>query len=622
MAFFAIARINFQQSLSISVVNRQAFGAKRYIGLYSNQFKLPTTGCQANHSTKQLMLRVSILPIVGNTPFTYFLYSLILISGLFNLRYLTAKKPKKTFDLQQEEELNSDVTVQQYTAKLKDELSAIILVPIDKLMKQFENTEHYMDLLMINFNVRRVLNTINQNQNLAKKLQVIADKQSDNIVEVIKNIVELFSETAKNKQITVVFNTTKNVLLTDFDHINIEKIVYRLLLKALACTEEKGQISVQLSFNKNSNYEEQLLMIKVSSTGNCIFGDRKKAEISFNQNLVFDAINNQDEFGKLTELVTLNNGVLYNGTDVEKQNYFCVLLPVSVKEEVSEPFLSIFDSLDTVLPVAAEPEIKKKFFTAIKKASILLVETDEAFSFYLKENLKVFFDVIEAKNGKEAWQKVLAMHPGLVVSIIDIPEINGINLLEKIKNDVRTSHTPVILLSSGEQEEEQLKALTIGASDYLIKPFKFEILLSKIRNFMELQNILKKTYQKQLILTPAEPVTATQDEVFMQYLLRLIEQKMADPNLSIEELSSNLAMSRVTLYRKVLLLTGKTPVEFLKQIRLQRSAQLLQKKQINIAEVAYQVGFNNPKYFSKLFKIAYNVLPTEYKNHQDHIEIN
>lgn len=194
-----------------------------------------------------------------------------------------------------------------------------------------------------------------------------------------------------------------------------------------------------------------------------------------------------------------------------------------------------------------------------------------------------------------------------------MPEMTGTDLCQKIKQDNRTSHIPVILLTALTGKDDEIKGLETGANDYLTKPFNFEILLYKIKNLLNQQVTLKKTYQKQVDVNTVANTNEVQDEKFMKDLLRLIEKRIADPDFSVEELSSDMAMSRVTLYRKVLLMTEKTPVEFIKFIRLKRSAHLLQTTHLNIAEVAYQVGFNNPKYYAKSFKLEFNMLPTEYR---------
>lgn len=248
-----------------------------------------------------------------------------------------------------------------------------------------------------------------------------------------------------------------------------------------------------------------------------------------------------------------------------------------------------------------------------KKPVVLLVEDNEELRFYLKDNLREFFTIIEASNGREGWQRTLGTHPDLVVSDVSMPEMDGIALCRKIKTDKRTSFVPVILLTALIGEEQQLKGLETGANDYMTKPFNFEILLSKIRNLLIQQNIARKTYQKQVDAGPRDIKPDSPDEQFILRVLSLIERNIANADFTVEEMSRELFLSRVALYKKILALTGKTPIELIRSMRLKRAAQLLEKSRLTIAEIAYEVGFNNPKYFSRFFKIEFGVLPSAYQ---------
>jgi YesN/AraC family two-component response regulator len=242
----------------------------------------------------------------------------------------------------------------------------------------------------------------------------------------------------------------------------------------------------------------------------------------------------------------------------------------------------------------------------------LLVEDNEDFRFYLKDNLRVFYNIEEASNGKEGWQKALALHPHLIVSDISMPEMNGNELCEKIKSDERTKHIPIILLTALTTEEEQLKGLGTGANDYMTKPFNFEILHSKIKNLLTLHQTFKRTYTRQINISLPEMEIESDDAKFLNAALVYIEENLHNPQLSVEDLSRHIAMSRVSLYKKCLKVTGKTPVDFIRSVKLEKAAVLLEKSNKTIAEICYMVGFSTPNYFAKSFKAKYNVLPSEY----------
>ena len=221
---------------------------------------------------------------------------------------------------------------------------------------------------------------------------------------------------------------------------------------------------------------------------------------------------------------------------------------------------------------------------------------------------------MEASNGKEGWQKVLSSHPQLVVSDISMPYASGIDLCKKIKADKRTSHIPVLLLTALTGEEDQLLGLETGANDYMTKPFNFEILNVKIRNLLALNERLKSAYTKQIkVLTP-EVKIESDNEKLVSKVIEYIESNLTNPQLSVEDLSRKVGMSRGSLYTKILELTGETPVEFIRSVKLDKAAILLEKSDLNVAQVSYSVGFSTPNYFARAFKARFNMLPSEYIN--------
>jgi DNA-binding response OmpR family regulator len=248
---------------------------------------------------------------------------------------------------------------------------------------------------------------------------------------------------------------------------------------------------------------------------------------------------------------------------------------------------------------------------------ILLVEDNEDFRFYLKDNLRRDYEVLEAANGKEGWQHALAAHPELIVSDISMPYMDGIELTKKLKADKRTSHIPVILLTALTEEAQQLKGLGTGANDYITKPFNFELLNARIKGLLEWNNKLRTAYTKQVkVLTP-EQDGESGNEKLMKRIVACLEEHFHGPELSVEFLSRELGMSRSSLYGKLLEITGETPVEFIRSFRLEKAAALLEKSDLSIAEIAYEVGFTKPNYFTQAFKTKYKILPSDFPGRQE-----
>jgi YesN/AraC family two-component response regulator len=260
------------------------------------------------------------------------------------------------------------------------------------------------------------------------------------------------------------------------------------------------------------------------------------------------------------------------------------------------------------LPAVADPEEG----AAHGKKTLLLVEDNDDFRFYLKDNLKLHYNIIEGRNGNEGWKQVLARQPDLIVSDIMMPEMNGIELCRKVKADERSSHIPIILLTARTSEEQRLEGFETGADDYISKPFNFELLESRIRNLIHQREKSHKVFRKTLDVKASELNITPLDTKFIENAIKCVEQNVSSPDFSVEHLGRELGISRAYLYKKILALTGKSPLEFIRTIRLQHAAQLLEKSQLTVSEIAYKVGFNNPKYFTKYFKEEFHVLPSNY----------
>ena len=206
--------------------------------------------------------------------------------------------------------------------------------------------------------------------------------------------------------------------------------------------------------------------------------------------------------------------------------------------------------------------------------------------------------------------------PDLIVSDVMMPHMDGIELTKRIKNNDSLAATPIILLTAVGDEELQLESYKLGVSDYMTKPFTYELLAFRIKNILEQFKQKGHKTQKLIEVNPTEIEIEPADQQFLKRVLEVIEKNISIPEFTVEELSKELFMHRAGVYRKLLSLTGMTPVEFIRNIRIKRGRQLLEKSQLNIAEIAYEVGFNNPKKFSQHFKEQYGLTPSQFQKHE------
>lgn len=599
-------------------------------------FKVKASSNDRISSEKVLSLRIEILPPWWRTTFAYFTYLVIFLSGLFYSRYRGIRKIQAQFALEQEKKEAQRIREQErQEAQRMHELDmmkikfltnvshefrtplSLIMAPVDKILKYPDQPVNSDQITLIKRNAKRLLNLVNQLLDFRKMevQELKLDLKRGDIISFIKEVSYSFIDIAEQNKISFEFDTDTNDFKTRFDHDKIERILFNLLSNAFKFTPSGGRVTVLLSLAEDGIPDTFRLKINVIDTGIGIPANKKiKIFERFFQNEVPASMINQGSGIGLSitkEFVKMHQGEISVENVSTGGSCFIVELPLQVlDEEIETPIVLEEEYVSDNSSLA--PTSKRKLNK--KRPTILLVEDNEDFRFYLKDNLRESFQMIEATNGKEGWQKALALHPDLIVSDISMLEMNGLELCEKIKNDTRTSQIPIILLTALINEEDQMKGLESGANDYLTKPFNFEILHFKIKNLLVMQKSFKSAYTKQIDVQVKSDEIQSVDEKFLAAALDFIEKNLQNSNFSVEELSRLMYMSRVSLYKKILLITGKTPVEFIRYIRLEKAKHLLEISQLNISEICYKVGFNTPKYFTKAFKAEYNVLPSEFLN--------
>jgi signal transduction histidine kinase/ligand-binding sensor domain-containing protein/DNA-binding response OmpR family regulator len=571
---------------------------------------------------KGIAVDIIILPPFWLTPLAYLLYVLAGLVILFFARRMVIQRTKMRFALEQErKEANRmrelDMMKIRFFTNVSHEFRtplSLILTPLERMIKAAEEPARRTQYQLIHRNARRLMNLVNQLLDF-RKMEVHELKlhaTEGDIIPFIEETAGSFTDRAEKKQIGFSYSAALNNLQTRFDHDKLERIIFNLLSNAFKFTPENGLVSVDVSATKNN--DETILEIKIKDTGIGIPPNRheKIFERFFQHDVPGTMVNQGSGIGLAItrEFVHLLGGAICVESEEGKGSTFTVLLPVKeITPSVVVPAMAEAPVIAEALPLE-----KPEPANAVKKEyTLLLVEDNEDFLFYLKDNLREYYHIVEAVNGREGWQKTLSAHPDIVVSDINMPIMNGIELCRKIKHDQRTRHIPVVLLTALTSEEQQLHGIETGAADYMTKPFNFEILVSKIKNLLRQQQSLKQTFTKQIAIKTTTIQIASPDEKFVQDALAIVEKNISNSDFSVEDLSRALLLSRAAVYKRLFVLTGKTPIEFIRSVRLQRAAQLLEKSRMSIAEVAYETGFNSPKYFSKYFKTEYGKLPSAWQ---------
>jgi signal transduction histidine kinase/ligand-binding sensor domain-containing protein/DNA-binding response OmpR family regulator len=595
-------------------------------------FRVKASNNDGIWSTRETLIKIYVKPPFWATIYAYIFYFLLIAGLLLYSRYKGISKIRKKFALEQErQEVRRIQELDRLKLKFLTNLShdfrtpiSLIMGPVEQLINEETTTGKTDKLHMIRRNARRLLNLVNQLLDFRKmeehelKLQL----SKAEFVSYIKEVCESFRDLSERKNIHFTFQSAIPQLNTQFDRDKMERILFNLLSNAFKFTLAGGAVSVEINNIETQNdTNRQWVAIRVTDTGIGIpKEEQEKIFERFIQNNTAEHILNQGTGIGLSitkEFVKMHGGTIGVESKPGKGSAFFIHIPLSVSTErvVEQPATGDQETVlqaDQTATVITPVTFENGSSATSTELSVLLVEDNEDFRFYLKDNLRNNYKILEAANGKEGWQKALAHHPQLIVSDISMPEMDGITLVKKLKADKRTSHIPVILLTAMTGEEQQLRGLGTGANDYITKPFNFEVLNAKIKSLLELTSTLQSTYTKQIKVIAPDIQIESADEKLLQEIVIYLEKNLTSPQLSVEALSKHAGMSRSTLYSKLLQLTGESPVEYIRSFRLEKAAVLMEKSNMTIAEIAYQVGFTTPNYFARSFKSKYNMLPSEF----------
>jgi len=575
--------------------------------------------------TRGTTLEITILPPFWRTPWAYLLYAAFVIGCLWLARKILLDRARMHFQLQQQQleaqrmhEL--DMMKIRFFTNVSHEFRTpltLILTPLERLLKQDTYPELQKQLHLIYRNARRLMLLVNQLLDFRKlETQSIPLHLSEaDVVAYVRELAMSFMDIADRKQIAFTIETNLSSLLMAFDADKLERIVFNLLSNAFKFTPAGGTVALRMEHRirtDETGNERAYFLLSVIDSGIGI--PEEKQPYIFERFFQHDAppeIMNQGSGIGLSitrEFVRMHGGEITVKSTPGQGSRFDVWLPVrSIPAEAASASWQITHVPAPKLAAAAsEPQ-------SGHKPAILLVEDNEDFRFYLKDNLQLHYRILEAADGQTAWEIALHEQPALIVSDVMMPGMDGIALAKKLKTDPRTAAIPLILLTARAGDEQQIEGLEAGANDYLVKPFNFEILQTRIRNLLREKRRLQKLHPPAVDLTPPMVHLPAEDEEFLDRARKVVEKYLQDPEFSVAKFSQELYMSRAALYKKIVALTGKSPLEFIRRIRLERARQLLAHSRMTVAEVAYSVGFNNPKYFTRYFKEAFHVLPSEYQ---------
>jgi len=578
-------------------------------------------------------LAIFIAPPFYLTPLAYLIYACLLLGGLYTLRLTGIRRIRAKYRVE-EDRLRSEHRIAQvekqkemesmkvrFLQNLSHELKtplSLITLPVEKLLARNRDAGQVELLDVIKRNTARLRNLVNQLLDFkrieARELNV--NLIAKDIVAFTADISTSFFALSDKEQVHFSFHSNVSRFETEFDADKMESIIFNLLSNAFKFTKKNGFVTLHLDAEETEAPQEQVqLTLTVKDSGIGIpEGDRRRILKRFGQLAPpSDIVNNGNGIGLsiVNEYVKLLGGTLTVSGSPGHGTTFCVTLSQKVLDIRYHDAVDNAHEFDVHGNGAAKEERTN--------ARVLVIEDHFDFRKILVDDLSEY-EIYEATDGKDGWKKALALHPDVIVSDISMPILDGLALTRKIRDDKRTKHIPIILLTALESEDDHIRGLLSGANDFISKPYKTELLKSKIESLLQLKNLSKEVYSKQIEFTSTPETITSEDAKLLRKINDYITENISNENLSVSDMSASLGLSRATLYHRVLELTGLSPVEYIRDIKLEKSMMLLEKSGMSVSEVAYRIGFSTPNYFSKVFRNKYGRSPSEIKKSVDPVK--
>jgi signal transduction histidine kinase/DNA-binding response OmpR family regulator len=496
----------------------------------------------------------------------------------------------------------------------------LILGPVEKLASKLVDEESKKQTGLIKGNAKRLLNLINQLLDLsrleAKKLKL--NTSMGNIAQYVKGLAKEFEQIAEQRDISLNIYMDRESIDAYFDKEKMERIITNVMSNAIKFTPQGGRITVKLAETAHNEVE---IIVRDSGVG------IPKSELVriFDRFYQVDGSHTREHEGTgiglaLTkELVELHKGQILidsvEGHWTEVKIYFPIGRDHLADDEISESSeyeLNKFDgSEDFAMYESITEETEDE--SLIDKTIVLIVEDNPDVRDYIKDDLKDIYHIEEAANGEQGLRKAQKCIPDLIVSDVMMPKMDGYEMTRQLRQDEKTSHIPIILLTAKSDRDSKLEGLGLGADDYLTKPFDTQELLARIKNLIETRRLLQEKFGAGTVVLhkPEKEKLNCLDQQFLDRVMMVIDKHIAEEEFSIEEFGKDVGMSRSQMHRKLKALTGKSTSLYLRTVRLAKAKQMIENQIGTISEISYQVGFASPAYFSRCFKEEFGFTPSE-----------
>lgn len=618
---------------------REAYYSNLAPGTYT--FRVKASNNDDVWNPEEATLRITINPPFYKTWWAYLLYICIITFAIVKIIRHQHNKHERERELrykQMEQDKTNELHEERmrmftnFSHELRTPLT-LIINPLNDLMQYVSFSPEVKETLqLIKKNTGRMLLLVNNLMDIQKYEagQTVLQKTGFNFSAFIREMYHSFESVANNRKIRFTLeNELPETYQVCFDEAEIEKVFFNLLSNAFKFTPSEGQVTIRVSTVTQAEcellphfppqcstilVEAQYLFIEVTDTGKGF--SEQEAEKIFepfyrSQEDIHRQISGTGIGLSLTRSIILqHNGCIWTESSEAEGTHFMFLLPDTEKQEERQ-------TESPILPKSAE--ISKQFDLLVEEAenknkqTVLLVDDNQEVLQYLEQQLSLDYIIVKAFNGKEALAMIEKSYPHIVVSDVMMPEINGLELCKRIKENQNYCHIPVILLTAKSMISQIEEGLDAGADDYIVKPFQISLLKARIRNILSLREKMKNMYGETLSLKQLGVEEPKEHNDFLSRYIEIVKANISNPELDVSVIYEALGMSRTNFYRKVKTTTGLSPIELIKNIRLEAGAKLLKESDMNVSEIAQHIGFSSRSYFARSFKAVYGMSPTEYQ---------
>lgn len=547
------------------------------------------------------------------------------LAGAFAVAYARYEDFRR-LEAQQAKLLEADRLKSRFFANISHEFRTpltLVLGLVEDAMQKPDLSLPPVKLSIIRRNARRLLRLINQLLDLARfeAGSMTLHPHRGDVVAFLRQLVLLFSPWAEREDVALTFEADADDIHLDFDPDKLEKVVSNLIHNALKHTPPGGAVGVHVARAVDAGAASVQIVVRDTGPG---IDEEERAHV-FDR---FYRTGRAEEYGAVgagiglalcRELVELHGGTIRVERPTGGGSAFIVRLP---REQAGSEVAALDwlpgEATGYALPALLDPNAPHEASASDDEPvpddapRVLVVEDNPDLARYIGEALAPYYRVEVARDGAEGLTAARVRRPGLILSDVMMPGLDGYALCAAVRADDKLAHVPIILLTARADEESKLEGLGSGADDYIVKPFSMQELLVRVENLIELRQQLRQRFEQKVAIGPSEIEATSEDAAFIRDVQNIVEAHLADANFSVEWLAQEVGLSPRHLRRKLKDLTDLTPTGYISMMRLERAAQLLEQDAGRVSEIAYQVGFTSPDYFSRVFRQAFGLAPSQY----------